>query len=98
MGSTLPQTKSHSIYDCLVGTAGGTPQAVVFAAPGRLPLTYEGLLRQTHAVRDALNSIGLGRNSRVAIAIDNGPEMAVAFIAIASCGHVPFALHTLMTT
>src|ERR1041385_4106660 len=85
MGSTLPQIKPGSIYDCVVARANTTPDAVVFAAPGRRPLTYGGLLRQTHAVRDMLTSMGLGRNSRVAIAIDNGPEMAVAFIAMASC-------------
>lgn len=85
MGSTLPQIKPGSIYDCVVARANTTPDAVVFAAPGRRPLTYGGLLRQTHAVRDMLTSMGLGRNSRVAIAIDNGPEVAVAFIAMASC-------------
>ncbi|HZI46872.1 MAG TPA: AMP-binding protein [Pyrinomonadaceae bacterium] len=85
MGSTLPQINPGSIYDCLVARADTTPGAVVFAAPGRRPLTYEGLLRQTHAVRDVLTSMGLGRNSRVAIAVDNGPEMAVAFIAMTSC-------------
>jgi len=85
MGSTSPQIKPGCIYDCLVAAADATPHATVFAAPGRRPLTYEGLLRQTHAVRDTLNSMGLSRNSRVAIAVDNGPEMAVAFLAMASC-------------
>jgi acyl-CoA synthetase (AMP-forming)/AMP-acid ligase II len=58
---------------------------MAIAAPGRRPLTYEGLLSQAHAVRAALNSMGIGRNDRVVIALENGPEMAVAFIAMASC-------------
>jgi len=34
---------------------------------------------------DTLNSMGIGRNDRVVIVLDNGPEMAAAFIAMASC-------------
>jgi amino acid adenylation domain-containing protein len=34
---------------------------------------------------EKLNRIGIGRNDRVAMALPNGPEMAVAFLAVASC-------------
>jgi acyl-CoA synthetase (AMP-forming)/AMP-acid ligase II len=85
MGSTTTQTKSSSVYAHLAAQAEQTPHALAIAAPGRRPLTYDGLLTQTHAVRTALNSIGIGRNDRVVMALDNGPEMAVAFIAMVSC-------------
>jgi acyl-CoA synthetase (AMP-forming)/AMP-acid ligase II len=36
-------------------------------------------------VVNTLNQMGIGRNDRVAIVLPNGPEMAVAFLAAASC-------------
>ena len=32
----------------------------------------------------ALNARGIGRNDRVAIVLDNGPEMAAAFLCISA--------------
>lgn len=58
---------------------------MAIVAPGRLPLTYEALLDQVEDVRASLNSMGIGRNDRVILALNNGPEMAVAFIATAAC-------------
>ena len=85
MGSTTTQSKPSCVYAHLAAQAEQTPHALAIAAPHRRPLTYEGLLNQTHAVRAALNSFGIGRNDRVVMALNNGPEMAVAFIAMASC-------------
>jgi len=85
MGSTTTQSKPSCVYAHLSAQAERTPHALAIAAPHRRPLTYEGLLNQTHAVRVALNSIGIGRNDRVVMALNNGPEMAVAFITMASC-------------
>ena len=60
------------------------PDAVAIAAPGRAPLTYGHLcIHIDHTVK-ALNSMGLGRGDRIAIVLPNGPEMAVAFLAVAS--------------
>ena len=53
-------------------------------APDQLDLSYEGLrifITQTVA---KLNSFGIGRNDRVAIVLDNGPEMALAFMTVSS--------------
>jgi acyl-CoA synthetase (AMP-forming)/AMP-acid ligase II len=51
------------------------------AAP---PLTHGGLRRLCAETTAALNAIGIGRNDRVAIVVANGPEMAAAFVAIAT--------------
>jgi acyl-CoA synthetase (AMP-forming)/AMP-acid ligase II/acyl carrier protein len=53
-------------------------------APGRAPLTY-GRLREhvTHTV-GVLNHMGYGRNDRIAIVLPNGPDMASAFLSVAS--------------
>jgi acyl-CoA synthetase (AMP-forming)/AMP-acid ligase II len=64
--------------------AAGRADAVALSAPGRMPLTH-GRLRALIAETIArLNALGIGRNDRVAIVLDNGPEMAACFIACAS--------------
>src|ERR1044072_6185237 len=85
MGSTRTQSKPVSLYDHLLAQAERTPNAVAIVAPGRLPLTYKVLLDQMDEVRASLNSMGIGRNDRVILALNNGPEMAVAFLATAAC-------------
>jgi acyl-CoA synthetase (AMP-forming)/AMP-acid ligase II/acyl carrier protein len=85
MGSTRTQTKPASLYDHLAAQTERAPDALAIVAPGRRPLTYQALLDQTNEVRASLNSMGIGRNDRVVLALNNGPEMAVAFIALASC-------------
>jgi oxalate---CoA ligase len=85
MGSTRTQSKPASLYDHLLSQTERAPNAIAIVAPGRLPLTYEALLDQVEEVRASLNSMGIGRNDRVVLALNNGPEMAVAFLATAAC-------------
>jgi acyl-CoA synthetase (AMP-forming)/AMP-acid ligase II/thioesterase domain-containing protein/acyl carrier protein len=70
------------IRDLLRGQAEMNPDAVAIAAPGRLPLCYRDLCAQIDDTVAQLNAHGLGRNDRVAIVLPNGPEMAVAFLAV----------------
>ena len=74
-----------SVYDNFAAQAELTPNLAAIKAPGRVPLTYARLLSQIQAVRKSLNAFGLSRNDRVVVVVDNGPEMAVAFMALASC-------------
>lgn len=62
----------------------GQDDAVVFLAPERAPLTYKALREQVDSTLATLNGLGIARNDRVAIVLPNGPEMAAAFVAIAS--------------
>src|SRR5690242_17953729 len=64
--------------------AESSPGSVAITATGRKPLTYRRLLTQIEDIVKTLNEAGIGRNDRVAIVVPEGPEMAVAFIAIAS--------------
>jgi acyl-CoA synthetase (AMP-forming)/AMP-acid ligase II/acyl carrier protein len=73
------------VYDLFAGQAKLTPGATALTAPGRSALTYDRLLLHLETVRKSLNAFGLGRNDRVVIVLDNGPEMALAFMAVASC-------------
>ena len=47
-------------------------------------LNFAALRSQTEQTVAALNRLGVGRNDRVAIVLPNGPEMAVAFVAVAN--------------
>ena len=47
-------------------------------------LSYAGLKSILEATIADLNAIGIGRGDRVAIVLPNGPEMAVAFLAVAA--------------
>jgi acyl-CoA synthetase (AMP-forming)/AMP-acid ligase II len=66
----------------LVGRRPG--DAVALAAPGRAGLTYGVLAELCAATGAALNRLGLSRGDRLAMVLPNGPEMAAAFVAVAS--------------
>jgi acyl-CoA synthetase (AMP-forming)/AMP-acid ligase II len=59
-------------------------QASAILAPGRAPLSYANLYQQIVGVVETLNESGLGWQDRVAIVLPNGPEMAVASVAVCS--------------
>jgi amino acid adenylation domain-containing protein len=61
-----------------------TPDALAILAPGRPPLSYGRLRRHVDDTVQTLHAIGLGRCDRVAVVLPNGPEMAVACLAVAS--------------
>jgi acyl-CoA synthetase (AMP-forming)/AMP-acid ligase II len=48
------------------------------------PLTYAALRKLAQDTIARLNQLGIGRGERVGIVLPNGPEMATAFVAIAS--------------
>jgi len=78
------QPRYQSIPQLLEAHAERRPDAVAIAAPGREPLTYGHLLGHVDNVVRTLNAMGVGRNDRVAIVLPNGPDMAVAFVAVAA--------------
>jgi oxalate---CoA ligase len=62
----------------------GAPDAPALTSPGGVPLTYPGLRALSAQTLAVLNAQGVGRNDRVAIVLDNGPEMAAAFLCVAA--------------
>lgn len=58
--------------------------ATALRAPERRPLSYGQLRQVVEQTLDALNGWGIGRGDRVAMVLPNGPDMAAAFIAVAS--------------
>lgn len=72
------------VTNCLSELLAQTAGDWRIGAPGRSPLSHEGLLAQVEYTIGALNRRGIGRNERVAIVLPNGPEMAAAFVAVGS--------------
>jgi oxalate---CoA ligase len=64
--------------------ASGRDDAVAIAAHGAPPLSYAGLRALIDRSVRSLNDLGIGRSDRVAIVLPNGPEMATAFLCVAS--------------
>ncbi len=64
--------------------AAGDDATPALSAPGRPTLTHGGLRELVAATLATLNAAGAGHNDRVAIVLDNGPEMAACFIACAA--------------
>ncbi|MEM7579806.1 MAG: AMP-binding protein [Cyanobacteria bacterium P01_A01_bin.80] len=74
-----------SIYDLLKAQAQKHSKNIVILDSQNSPLTYSHLFDFVNSIVGTLNSMDIGRNDRVAIALPNGSEMAVAFLAVASC-------------
>jgi acyl-CoA synthetase (AMP-forming)/AMP-acid ligase II len=64
--------------------AAGADEAPAIAAPDRPSLSHGALRGLMGRTRERLNALGLGRGSRIAITLPNGPEMAAAFVAVAA--------------
>lgn len=78
-------THDACLYRLLKLQADQSPNAVAIAGVGRAPLTYIRLCGQIEYTVKTLNSIGIRRNDRIVLVLPNGPEMAVACIAVGAC-------------
>jgi len=65
----------------------GRPSDIAVAVAGGGPaITYDQLRRQVDALARRLNQLGINRGDRVSIALPNGLEMIVSFLAAATAG------------
>lgn len=62
----------------------GAADAPAIGAPGRHAMSYRGLAEQISDTRDILGHAGLAEGDRIALVLPNGPEMASAFLGVAS--------------
>ena len=74
--------KPECLFDLL---STGLADAPALSTPGRWPLSFAALRTLVSDTLSRLNALGLGPNDRVAIVLNNGPEMAACFVACA-CG------------
>lgn len=70
----------------LLELLSGQDNHPALVAPGKPILTYGQLRENIVTLAAQLNSFGLGRGDRIAIAMGNGPEMIITFFAAAMCG------------
>lgn len=75
---------SATVPEILERHARERPDAVALAAPSRSPASYRQLARRVAAIAARLKEMGIARTDRVAVALPNGPEMAVAFLAVSA--------------
>ena len=61
-----------------------TPDASAMSAPDSLALSYGSLHQLIGRTLEKLNALGIGRGDRIGIVLPNCPEMATAFVAVAS--------------
>jgi acyl-CoA synthetase (AMP-forming)/AMP-acid ligase II len=66
----------------------GEADAPAIGTPGGPTLTFDALRLQIDHLAGQLAALGVGRGDRVAIVLPNGPEAAIAFLAVASCATV----------
>ena len=71
-----------TIFDLL---RAADPQATAILAPQREPLSHADLRALIERLSGQLRAFGISRGDRVAIVLPNGPEMAITFLAVASC-------------
>lgn len=74
-------THFSTLHDMLALQASSS---TAMMSPGGVPLSYGGLNALVAQTLSSLNAMGIGRGDRVAIVLPNCPEMATAFVAVAS--------------
>jgi len=75
---------SKAINKIIEHQAKVRPNEICILGVDRSPITYSLLYSQVKKTMNYLSKLGIGRNERVAIVLPNGPEMATAFLSIAS--------------
>ncbi|WP_322511926.1 acyl--CoA ligase [Chloroflexus sp.] len=74
-------TRRATLFDLLSAGVGSDPALI---APGGPVWTFANLREQVSQLAEWLQARGLGRGDRIAIALGNGPAMAIAFLAAAT--------------
>lgn len=70
----------------LLELMAGDDDHPALVAPGKPSLTYAQLRHQIVSLAAQLNRFGLGRGDRISLAMPNGPEMILTYLAAATCG------------
>ena len=78
------QLTGDTIGSFLRAEAVRCPASPAVLAPQRRSLSYERLWQQIEGTVAWLNAANIGRGDRVAIVLQNGPEMAVAFLGVSA--------------
>ena len=80
----MPTDFDRSLHRLLLDQTDRDPRAISLLAPARHPLTYDGLRTQVGETVKALNEHDIGVGDRVALVLENGPELAACFLAVSA--------------
>jgi acyl-CoA synthetase (AMP-forming)/AMP-acid ligase II len=78
----MTSLKSVTLFNLLTGE----DRHPAIVAPDKPSLTYGQVRQQIIELAAQLNNFGIGRESRIAIAMPNSPEMILTYLAAATCG------------
>lgn len=78
--------ESKTLYELLCTQAAGTPNAPAIVSTNGQAMSYGHLLHRLDSFRTGLSNCGIGRNDRVALVMPDGPEMALALLAVTALG------------
>ncbi|AWZ16328.1 non-ribosomal peptide synthetase/MFS transporter [Streptomyces sp. ICC1] len=84
-GPALPEGGPATLTEALARTAARTPEAPALVFEGRT-LTYGDLDRRANAMARRLRALGVGADDRVAVCLEQSPELAVALVAVLKAG------------
>jgi oxalate---CoA ligase len=73
---------ANSIFDLIQQRAIQTPEAVAIASPQAPDLSYQQLWHCIDQTTTFLANHGINRGDRIALVLPNGPEAAIAFLAV----------------
>ena len=76
---------AHNFWRIFSAHAETIPNVEAILAPGRKALRFGEFARHLLAVKETLNSYGIGRGDRVASALPRGSETAVCAVAATAC-------------
>jgi acyl-CoA synthetase (AMP-forming)/AMP-acid ligase II/acyl carrier protein len=79
-----PTTPCLTLRDLIRHQADTNPAAPALLAPGCTPLDHAGLWSQVQQIGAALAQAGARSDTRVAVAMPNGPQMATVFLGVAA--------------
>lgn len=77
-------TDSVHLWDVLAARGEAFGDGIALYAPDRDPLSYRRLAAQVGAIGARLREWGIDRTDRVALALPNGPDLAVTFLGVAA--------------
>ncbi|MFE5947281.1 amino acid adenylation domain-containing protein [Streptomyces sp. NPDC056480] len=84
-GPPLPDGGPATLTRALARTAARTPDAPALVFEDRT-LTYGDLDRRADALARRLRTLGVGADDRVAVCLEQSPELAVALVAVLKAG------------
>mmetsp|Transcript_5782 Transcript_5782/g.12566 ORF Transcript_5782/g.12566 Transcript_5782/m.12566 type:complete len:821 (+) Transcript_5782:80-2542(+) len=88
------QTRPHypTLLSCIPSQDCHTGTAFIASLDGRLPITHAATRDFIEEFGNVLHSLGVGRGQRVALVLPNGPELAMAILAVSQwTGCVPLS-------